>query len=253
MNEQITAYLAHLETNRRASPLFVKNCRSTLQRFNAWLGDRPLTEQTIAEFLATIPNPASANVVGVRIAGYLRYLKHDAEIVRAKEPQREIEALSSQEIERLVEAAAWVSKTSAGIILFLSLTGLRFGEFCSLQPESVRTRDGITFLEVIGKGNKQRFVPLNARAQELLKVIPFGLTFTQQDTLRRHMARAGVAARMPFHIHPHLLRASFISILLNEKKVEAIKVARIVGHSSVNTMLKHYYRENIAELAELVA
>ena len=38
-----------------------------------------------------------------------------------------------------------------------------------------------------------------------------------------------------------------------ERKVDAIHVAKIVGHSSVNTMLAHYYRASIDYLASLVS
>jgi integrase len=266
MKESVSKYLDFLRDNRNATPSTLKNYRSTLSQFSLWLGERMFDQQAILEYLATIPNPASANVVRARLVGYAHF--HDLKtnkVVRKIEPRKTIEALTSEQLDSLIKVASLKSKQLAAVIIFLSETGLRFQEFLDFKHEDIQTRrtyvndpNGAKVLKtfhlinVIGKGRKSRVVALSRAAFAAIPNLPHMLTLHQQQVLRNNMAAAGREAGIHIHVHPHLLRASFISIKLNEMNREAIVIAKLVGHSSVDTMLNHYYSESSEKLYDAV-
>lgn len=247
MNKEINRYLDHLELQARVSPTTLRNYTSTLKHFAQWAGERALSTDVVAQYLQQFPHPATANVKAVRLAGLARFLKVEIETQRAKEAYRMVEALTSSEVRDLVFQADLVIKP---IITLLAETGLRLAEFRTLTKDSVVARSGCAGLIVVGKGSKQRWVPLSEQAQYAMNRIDFQM---EETLLRKGLARAGKKAGLRQHIHPHLLRASCISILLNERKREAIQVAVMVGHSNLNTMLKHYYKPTAEAMRELVA
>lgn len=253
LDEEFVRYLSHLERNRRVTKATLANYRSTLRRFKAWSEEKGVSfgESSVVDFLQTIDHPPSANVMGVRLAGLATFLRKPISICRAKEAHREPEALTASEINRLVMAC---DDNLATVVTLLSETGLRFAEFCALSEASLRNRsDEVFWLNLVGKGRKERIVPLSVKALDAFRRVKLGWTQYEGDQMRVALAAAGVKAGMPYHVHPHLLRGSMISIALNERGIEAIKVAKIVGHSSVDTMIKHYYRASIESLLEAVA
>ncbi len=74
-------------------------------------------------------------------------------------PDRIIEVLSRTEIERLELAAP--TERDKLIIRLLADTGIRVGELCALEPANIISgSDGRAFLKILGKGSKDRLVPL---------------------------------------------------------------------------------------------
>jgi integrase/recombinase XerC len=254
MKDQIASYLHHLEHNRKVSPDTLKNYRSTLNRFETWLDGEEFSESAVMDFMSeNYDHAASANVVRARLIGFAKY--HDAntsKIVRQKEPKKSIDALDSSQVELVVAAAYAISGQLAAIVIFLRETGLRWSEFMRYKPEHIETHystsaEGVkTFhtIEVWGKGQKLRTVPLSDIAYEVVPRLPSYLTAYAQQEIRKEMTQAGRDAGIRMKVHPHMLRATFISILLNEQGVDSAIVAKLVGHSSPDTLLKHYFRES---------
>jgi integrase/recombinase XerD len=149
----------------------------------------------------------------------------------------------------------------------LYATGLRVSELVSL-PLSVAKRDD-HFFTVIGKGNKERLVPLSARAREAMREwlsarrqkpnladSPFLFpALSESGHLPRQVfarelkglaARAGIRASV---ISPHVLRHAFASHLL-QNGADLRVVQQLLGHSDISTtqIYTHVLEKRLIEL-----
>lgn len=165
------------------------------------------------------------------------------------------EVLSTEEVDRL-EAAIDVSKNEGhrdrAIIEVLFSCGLRVTELCTLKISNLYLEDG--FIRVMGKGSKERLVPISPRAIRELQ-----FWFSQRNTtwpikpgeedfvflnrrgahLTRTMIlimikRAAVEAGIEKTISPHTLRHSFATALLDGgANLRAIQA--MLGHERIGT------------------
>ena len=164
-----------------------------------------------------------------------------------KVPKRRKQEFSELEVEKLRSATA-NSKESLVIEILLS-TGCRVSELVSLNFRDYdQENDSIT---VIGKGNKQRTLYLNAKAKmalnHYLKDVPhitgplfFGQTIGKemssagvQKLVKRLGNRAGVA-----NVHPHRFRRT-AATLARRHGMPIELVMNFLGHESIDTTLKY--------------
>jgi site-specific recombinase XerD len=162
--------------------------------------------------------------------------------------------LSPGETERLIDAAAGVTPRAMrdrSLVELLYGAGLRVTEAISLTKSSVDI-DART-VRVIGKGNKERIVPLGRPAVESIRRY---LALGRPHLDRRHrpelllnarggpLTRAGAflvlrrladrAGLEPGRVHPHLLRHSFATHLL-EGGADLRSVQEMLGHADLST------------------
>jgi site-specific recombinase XerD len=164
-----------------------------------------------------------------------------------KVPKRRKQEFSELDIEKLRSAAA--NTKEALIIELLLSTGCRVSELTSLDFKDYnQENDSIT---VIGKGNKQRTLYLNAKAKmaltHYLRDVPhitgplfFGQTNGQKMTtagvqklVKRLGDRAGVT-----NVHPHRFRRT-AATLARRHGMPIELVMNFLGHESVDTTLKY--------------
>jgi site-specific recombinase XerD len=249
-------YLDHLENVQRVTPATLKNYRSTINKFYAWAtaNNVPLDEKGIAAYVSSIEHAPSANTILVRLKGLARYQEVPVKrLCAAKTEIKQIEALDSSELTSLLRVTEDHDPRIHAVAVLLSGTGLRFDEFCSIRRDDLRyTEKGACYIEVMGKGRKQRIVPISESVREVWDDLPFQPKESHQDLIRIALKGAGRIAQLPIEVHPHLLRKSFISIALNEREQEPLYVAKVVGHSNLNTMLKHYYKASADKLYSVV-
>jgi integrase/recombinase XerC len=132
--------------------------------------------------------------------------------------------------------------------LFYS-SGLRLSELASLKLEDLN-RDDAT-VRVLGKGNKTRVVPVGSRAIEALQAwesVRALLAAPEQTALFVNLRGTPVAVRaiqlrlkalairqgLPTHVHPHMLRHSFASHVL-QSSGDLRAVQEMLGHASIST------------------
>jgi integrase/recombinase XerD len=164
-------------------------------------------------------------------------------------------ALAETQIEALLAAPATDSAEGLRDRAMLELmyaTGLRVSELVGLAATAVNLRQGV--LRVLGKGGKERLVPLGEEAQDWLEryvgqarpalaggraqpalfLAAGGETMSRQQfwrLVKRHAATAGIESR---RISPHVLRHSFATHLLNHgADLRALQM--LLGHSSLST------------------
>ncbi len=152
------------------------------------------------------------------------------------------------------------------LIVFLLNTGLRNGELCALSIEDLRIDDEEQLIYVMGKGLKERWVPLNkaalaaARLHLRTRGCPKrGPLFHTQAGIRynvRQLASEIVKTARgydePIEANPHNLRHSFATWLARSIPDVSI-VQKVLGHENVNTTLKYYVHTGDHELAQATA
>jgi integrase/recombinase XerC len=127
-------------------------------------------------------------------------------------------------------------------------SGLRVGELVSLDLSDTPERGEVT---VTGKGSKTRTVPVGAKACEALagwlkvrdRIASRGEKALFVGARGRRLAAGGVARRLrdwarrrglPQHVHPHMLRHSFASHVLQSSQ-DLRAVQELLGHASIST------------------
>jgi integrase/recombinase XerD len=171
-----------------------------------------------------------------------------------KLPRSLPKALSENEIEGILQAppATPLGLRDRAMLELMYATGLRVSELVGITAAQVNLRQGV--LRVLGKGGKERLVPLGdeaahwltryvgeARPQllkggrsEALFVSNRRAAMTRQmfwTLVKKHALAAGVASA---RISPHVLRHSFATHLLNHgADLRALQL--MLGHSSLST------------------
>ena len=84
------------------------------------------------------------------------------------QPNKLRDSLSPDELRMYKEQAEHTPEPSRTILLLLPETGMRINELCSLRSDDLVVKQGIRGFLFRGKGDKQRFIPLNKRSQEII-------------------------------------------------------------------------------------
>ena len=161
--------------------------------------------------------------------------------------------LSEEEVTALIDSVpldTWQGVRDKAILEVLYGCGLRVSEAVALQISSVFLKEG--FIRVIGKGNKERLVPLGEMAVEAinayLDVRPnpddavssdvlflnrFGRSLSRVSMFNM-IKRQAVATGIRKEISPHTFRHSFATHLL-EHGADLRVVQEMLGHESIST------------------
>ena len=275
MHPIITDYLSYLELERGLSATTRASYRLDLALFETFLQRRKVgfptqvTPLHVREFLQWLRTSRSPSTVARKLAavrGLFKFLEGQQVISRSPTAfietprlwRRLPQTLSVPEIEQLLGSvsAEGLGLRDLAILELLYGTGLRVSELVSLESANMNVEAG--FLRCIGKGNKERIVPLGRRATEALVrymnterprlvarhpesqtvfVNRRGQRLTRQRVwqLLRHYAKAGLIAKA---IGPHTLRHSFATHLL-ERGADLRTVQELLGHASVSTTQRY--------------
>lgn len=163
------------------------------------------------------------------------------------------EVLSQQEVIAVIESvklSSWSGLRDRAILEFLYGCGLRVSELCGLKLSHIYMEEA--FVRIIGKGDKERLVPLGVPAAEALSEYlasrPFDNTSEYADfvflnrfgkplsrvsvfnMIKKQAALAGVVKE----ISPHTFRHSFATHLI-ENGADLRVVQEMLGHESILT------------------
>lgn len=248
MNQQLSAFNQYLISEEKSAATVEKYLRD-VRSFAEFLADREVSkEETIAykEYLTQQYAPASVNSMLVALNGFLRFLGKPDCSVRLLKIQRQIfcreeKELTEPEYQRLVKAAG---DTQLSFILqTICGTGIRISELQSITVEAVRVGKA-----VVNCKNKTRVIFIPAPLQKILKQyirktgLKAGSVFISQNgkpldrsSVWRQMKRLCKKANVPPEkVYPHNLRHLFARIFYRIKK-DIVRLADILGHSSINT------------------
>jgi len=153
---------------------------------------------------------------------------------------------------------AWRRARDRALVELLYGAGLRVGELCALDVRDVEPRRGE--VRVRGKGGKERVVPLPGLAREALddwlslrrrpgvlaEPLFIALRPRREDAprrlgerdVRRVLHRRGLDAGLAERVHPHRLRHSFATHLL-DMGADLREIQELLGHASLSTTQKY--------------
>ena len=220
-----------------------------LREYRAWLVTvQRAAPATINRHLAAIRAYAKCNGQPLDIKGVTEQQQAPKWLDR-----REASALL-REMERKVLAAKTVyGKANAtwdrAVIVLLLNTGLRISELCNLQQADIKLSERSGSITVqAGKGMKNRTIPLNKNAREVLQSIHIPITIKAR-TIQRMVEEAGRRANV--EVTPHRLRHTFAKSLIDAGR-PLTEVAALLGHSSLDTT-RLYTIPGQQDLAKAVA
>jgi site-specific recombinase XerD len=133
--------------------------------------------------------------------------------------------LTEKEYNKVLSLASQLARDR---IVFLANTGLRASEFASLRPSSYNHNQ--SSITITGKGRKQRTIPLNHSARDVLTRLTCPAT---PNALWLQFSRLSVKADIP-KFGPHALRHYFATQLIL-KGVPIAIVSKLLGHASTKT------------------
>jgi len=248
--------------------------RSALESFAAWCGRRrpgvaleALTTEDVRAFLKERGEkgdlaPASVKILMVAVRHFFRFLSAQKRVpadvtealdllsVSAPLP----EALDQEEVDRLLGVK--LPNTPLGlrdraVLELLYASGLRVGELVAARLEHFFPKE--RFIRVIGKGNKERLVPVGRTAAEamerylehgrpkLVKPRTGGEIFLgahgkrlTTERIRKILDAVAALAGIRKKLHPHLLRHSFATHLL-ARGADLRVIQEMLGHASLAT------------------
>ena len=265
----IERFVAHLDHERRLSAHTLKNYRRDLRAVAGFcdaqgIGDwRALDVHGVRACVAALHRRGLSGRSLQRLLSALRsfynyLLREDlaphnpAAGVRApKSPRALPHTLDADQLGRLLDIQARdpLALRDRAMMELMYSSGLRLAELVSLKPGDVDEADGT--VRVTGKGAKTRVVPVGRyalaalrawrTAREALAAPNSGALFVTargkplgpravQLRLRAWARRQGIAAG----VHPHLLRHSFASHLL-ESSGDMRAVQELLGHANIST------------------
>ncbi|MEW6571075.1 MAG: site-specific tyrosine recombinase XerD [Nitrospirota bacterium] len=224
--------------------------KSNIIQFLEELRDEGYSLSSICRFLSSI-------------RGFCRFLV--VEDIRKDDPSENLQtpkrwerlpkSLSFSEVESFLNVSSAVDASSPAAVRdnvmfeLLYSSGLRVSELISLKVEDISSEAG--FLRVLGKGSKERIVPVNTRAIEKLKrymsiqrpkilknrrssylfVTNRGRPLTRQRVWQKIKA---LGRRSGIEISPHMMRHSFATHLL-EGGADLRSLQKMLGHSDIST------------------
>jgi integrase/recombinase XerD len=265
-DRELEAFLALLAARR--SPRTVEAYRRDLARLSEFLG-KPIGKATVEElerYTAQLrADGLAATTIARRTAASRTFFRHlqllgvrdDNPAAELKLPRRARKlprTLSPGEAERLIAAANGITPRALrdrALVELLYGAGLRVSEAVGLEKGGVDLDDRL--VRVTGKGGKERVVPVGRPAVDALRRYlargrPYldrrhrpelflnakggGLTRTGAFLILRRLAE--VAGLEPGRVHPHLLRHSFATHLL-EGGADLRTVQELLGHADLAT------------------
>jgi integrase/recombinase XerD len=263
---ELESFLALLAARR--APRTVDAYRRDLTALREWLR-RPVSAATLDDletYTAQLrADGLSAATLARRTAAARTFFRHlqligarddnpAAEVALPRRTRKLPQTLSAGEAERLIEAASGTTPRSLrdrALVELLYGAGLRVSEAVGLERSGVDLDERA--VRVLGKGGKERVVPVGRQAVEALRRYlargrPYldrrhrpelflnakGGALTRSGAfliLRRLAETAGLE---PGRVHPHLLRHSFATHLI-EGGADLRSVQEMLGHADLST------------------
>lgn len=266
---RVERFLDYLQHQRRVSPHTLNNYRRDLDKLSEFcrqqsLGEwEDLRDHDIRRFAAGLRRAGMAGRSMQRtlsaIRSFYHYLQREgvarinpADSVSAPKQQRNLpEVLDVDQVARLLDIKAddSLSLRDWAIMELMYSSGLRLSELASLDLSNIDLADQT--VRITGKGAKTRIVPIGRYALAALEQwLPVRRELAQQDEAALFVSRRGgrlsgraiqlrmrqwaIKQGMDKQVHPHMLRHSFASHLL-ESSGDLRAVQELLGHADIST------------------
>jgi len=283
----IDRFIDRLWSEKGLAELTLRAYRQDLRQFSRWLASRGgnlagADRSSIQQYLASRFDGGASASSNARLLStlkqYYRLLARNGErrdnptsLISAPKIRRNLpQSLAESEVEKLLEAPDLDSAYGLRDRCMLELmygSGLRVSELVGLRLNQVNSNLGL--IRLVGKGNKERVVPVgeealywlgrylkraraelqtSERIEDALFLSSRGRGITRQafwQNIKKHLQKAGVKAVFS----PHSLRHAFATHLLNHG-ADLRSVQMLLGHSSLSTtqIYTHVAQARLASL-----
>ena len=220
-----------------------------LEHFAAFISDLGIGPRSLARILSGVRQFYRFLVID----GYLEV--DPTELLESpKQPDHLPEVLSTAEVdllEQAIDLSKWEGHRNRAIIEVLFSCGLRVSELTNLKLSNLYIEE--QYIRVMGKGSKERFVPISPRAldelnywfadRNVMKIKPGEEDYVFLNRRGQHLTRTmilimikryAVEAGINKTISPHTLRHSFATSLL-EGGADLRAIQAMLGHESIGT------------------
>ena len=267
-NPHLAAYLAELSDQRRMSPHTISNYRRDLEKLLAVAGETPLAGLQVHHVRRFVARMHGQGLSGRSLArllsawrGFFLWLGERG-LVKAnpcdgirppKSPRLLPKALSVDETARLLQSVedddpVQSARDLAMFELFYS-SGLRLAELVALDCDALDAVMNEGEIRVLGKRSKLRLVPVGSKARAALaawaavrselarpdeKALFVGVRGARISprVVESRLEKRALQLGLPTHVHPHMLRHSFASHVL-QSSGDLRAVQEMLGHASI--------------------
>ena len=273
LSEQIAVFCRYLDTERNVSPHTIAAYRRDLEQLKAFVaretgrsaGIGDVNHLLLRRYLALLGKRAKKSSVGRKLAAirsFFRFLVRQgmvainpAELIATPKKENRLPFhLDIDQVTTLVEAPQEDDKHALrdrAILELLYSCGLRVSELTGLAIGDLDLSGGM--VRVLGKGGKERIVPVGSRAIEAIRgylqgrgeLGGSGALFL--NTRGQRINRRSVARIVDLHvlriaafkrISPHILRHTFATHML-EGGADLRAIQELLGHASLSTTQKY--------------
>lgn len=288
MNALLVRFRQYLIYEKSLSPKSVEAYMHDILLLEAFLGEKSLVDAKLEDLQAFLKNlyeqgaatRSQARVIS-GVKAFYRFLLYDE--VLKEDPTELLDApkigfhlpdvLSISEVESIIQVidlSTPEGHRNRAMVEILYGCGLRVSELVTLRLSHLFFEEG--FIKVLGKGSKERFVPIGTMAQKMVMLYVDGARkeldikkgeedFVFLNRRGRHLTREMVfllvkqwaeKAGIKKTISPHTFRHSFATHLI-EGGADLRAVQQMLGHESITTteiythLDKDYIRSNIAQ------
>lgn len=292
----IDRFIEYIAAERRYSPLTVRNYRHDIEQFAQWwrktynlnefdaqkvLPD-DIRDWIICRLDRDKIKAASMNRELSSLKSFFRYLRKidvvDGDIFKRistiRTPRHLPNFVPESRMQRVLEQTreqiapqndSFVEVRNALIISLFYASGIRLAELCSITFGDVSPD---ATLRIIGKGNKERILPLIDELQhrilhytDIVRQMGFPTTNSSPMILsikgkplsrvqiQRIVSNAMSEANVQGKKSPHILRHTFATHLLN-RGADMREIQELMGHASLKTT-QHYTHNNITQLQKI--
>lgn len=245
--------------------------KKVFKPFLEWFGEKRKLRTITSVMLEEYKAERARTVKPVSVNTELRHLKalfswavaHDLlpkspflGVKMLKVPETKVRFLSEEEVKSLYDAIEKKKDQRAwDLVTFYLQTGARATE---ILEEGGFTWDSVfdDHIEIVGKGNKRRSIPLNNTLKEILKrrrgervPFPYSYSAVSQTLSRRLFHRAGIP-----DANLHTLRKTAGALLI-QRGVDIYRVSKFLGHSSISVTEKHYVdllKEDYQDMSDIL-
>lgn len=259
----INRYLDYIEFERRLSINTVKTYRTQLYSIKLSKSLQEMKQDDIRDILNTISKDRSVkarNYILICFNNLFEFMKDILNIIdknpclgicASKTESKERKSLSLNQIKIMFESIEKSNMRDRTLFRFMVQTGLRVSEITNLKTEDVDLTED--FIHVIGKGNKERFVPIvKSLKPYLIEYIKWRLDnkvetdnfFIDIRSKKKGIGRIEIGLLLKklateteipeYLVTPHVLRHTFATLSLC-KGVDLYVLSNVMGHSSIKT------------------
>lgn len=269
LSAPLSGFLVHLASEKRHSPRTCDSYQRDLLRFGAWLQGgqasawHDVSGHDVRRYVAWLGREGLGGRSIARhlsaIRRFYEYLLREKQVrdnpaldIRAPKSGRRLPRVADvDQLSHLLDARPDDPLEVRDLCMFelMYSCGLRLSELSGLDLDAVDARGGE--VRVLGKGSKERVLPVGRKALQALSgwlAVRPGLAaeseralFVSQRGVRlsnrsiqARLGRWGVAKGAEQRLHPHMLRHSFASHLL-ESSGDLRAVQELLGHADIAT------------------